>query len=79
MLHLIVIASVIVALCLVLLGVNIFIFRRDFPQTEVGKNRNMIRLGIRCPHCEERIQYRKFKPVKIKQGNLVPDWKQIYH
>ncbi len=46
MLQLIIIAAVLVALSLLFLGVNIFIFGRKFPETEVGKNKDMIRTGI---------------------------------
>jgi hypothetical protein len=79
MLQVIIIASIIVGLSLVLLGINIYVFGKKFPETEVGKNRNMIRLGLRCPHCEERAQYRKLKPVKVDLTTLQPDWKAIKH
>lgn len=77
MLQLILIVSVIVAVSLILLGINIYVFGRRFPETEVGKNKNMIRLGLRCPHCEERARYRKLKPVKVNFNKLQPDWKAI--
>jgi hypothetical protein len=77
MLQLILIASALVAVALLLLGINIFVFGRKFPETEVGKNKNMIRLGLRCPHCEERTRYRKLRPVKINVKSLRPDWKAI--
>jgi hypothetical protein len=73
MLQLILITSAIVAIAILLLGINIFIFGRKFPETEVGKNKNMIKLGLRCPQCEERDRYRKLKPVKIDFGSLKPD------
>jgi hypothetical protein len=74
MLQLIIIVSALVAISILLLGINIFVFGRQFPETEVGKNKNMIRLGLRCPHCEERIRYRKIKPIKINLKKLQPDW-----
>jgi hypothetical protein len=77
MLQVIIIASIIVGLSLVLLGINIYVFGKKFPETEVGKNRNMIRLGLRCPQCEERVQYRKLKPVKVDLTTMQPDWKAI--
>lgn len=77
MLQLIVIAFVIVALALILLGLNIYVFGKKFPETEVGKNRNMMRLGLTCPSCEERARYRKLKPVKVNTSSLKPDWNQI--
>ncbi len=43
-----------VALAVFLLGINLFLFSRKFPETEVGRNEHMLRLGVRCPMCEER-------------------------
>ena len=77
MLQLIIIASAIVGISLILLGINIFVFGKKFPETEVGKNKNMIRLGLMCPHCEERARYRKLRPVKINFETLQPDWKAL--
>ena len=77
MLQLIIIAGTLVALSMLLLGINIFVFGRKFPETEVGRNLNMIRLGLRCPQCEERIRFRKLKPVKINPKTLHPDWSVI--
>jgi hypothetical protein len=77
MLQLIIITAAIVAISILLIGINIFVFGKKFPETEVGKNRNMIRLGLRCPHCEERAQYRKLRPAKINVKTLQPDWKAL--
>jgi hypothetical protein len=77
MLQLIIIVSALVAISVLLLGINIFVFGRKFPETEVGKNKHMIKLGLRCPHCEERIRYRRLVPVRINPKNLQPDWKEI--
>lgn len=77
MLQLIIIVSALVGLSLLLLGINIFIFGRKFPETEVGKNRHMIQLAIRCPHCEERKMYKKTRQVRINFKDLQPDWSII--
>ncbi len=77
MTQLILIAVIIVALSILLLGINIFVFGRKFPETEVGKNKNMKRLGLRCPQCEERARYRKLKPAKINTRTLAPDWSAL--
>ena len=77
MLQLLIIVFVLVALSVFLLGINIFFFGRKFPETEVGKNRNMIKLGLRCPQCEERTRYRTAKPVKINTRTLQPDWSAL--
>jgi len=75
--ELIIIAVVIVTISILLLGVNIFIFGRKFPETEVGKNRNMIKLGLKCPHCEERNLFKKTKPYLPQPDKLRPDWNLI--
>ncbi|HEX2394216.1 MAG TPA: hypothetical protein VHI78_02660 [Bacteroidales bacterium] len=71
------IVILITAISLLLLGINIYVFGKKFPETEVGKNRNIMRLGLTCPSCEERAHYRKVRPVKIDVRSLKPDWKQI--
>lgn len=77
MLQLIIIASVIVAIALVLLGINIYVFGKKFPETEVGKNKNMMKLGLSCPSCEERARFKKLRPVKLDVVSLKPDWEEI--
>jgi hypothetical protein len=77
MLQLLLIVSALVGLSILMLGINIFVFGRKFPETEVGKNKDMIRLGLRCPHCEERARYRKLQPAKINLESLHPDWKAL--
>ncbi|MBN2348373.1 MAG: hypothetical protein JXJ22_06025 [Bacteroidales bacterium] len=56
------IVIVLVGLSFLLLGFNIF-FRKDgkFPETEVGKNKNMRKLGITCTRCSEVAHYKKMK------------------
>lgn len=72
------IVVVVVALAFVLLGINIFLFRRKFPETEIGTNRHMKRMGLACPHCEERKIHKKtLKPVSIKPDKLRPDWGKL--
>jgi len=78
MLQTLAIVIFLVALAIILLGINIFVFRKKFPETEVGRNENMIRLGVTCPMCEERKSYRKtVRPRDINAGNLRPDWSSI--
>jgi len=78
MLQLIVIVTTLVALSLLLLGINIFLFKRKFPETEIGRNKNMIRLGLRCPKCDENKTYRKkTRPADINPRRLKPDWKGL--
>ncbi|HBH47520.1 MAG TPA: hypothetical protein DDX98_02720 [Bacteroidales bacterium] len=44
------------------LGVNIFFVKgRNFPETEVGKNKTMRSMGIYCVKCEEGRKYRETK------------------
>lgn len=74
MLQMTIIVSALVGLSMFLLGINIFIFGRKFPETEVGKNRHMIQLAIQCPHCEERKMYKKSRQARINFKDLHPDW-----
>jgi hypothetical protein len=58
----ILIASVIIILIsFLLLGFNIFFMKRRFPETSVGHNRDMKKLGIHCVKCEEQKKYRHEK------------------
>lgn len=74
MFQLLVTVSALVAISILLLGINVFIFGRKFPETEVGKNRNMIKLGLRCPQCEERRHYQRIRPARVNTKTLHPDW-----
>ena len=75
MFQLIVIVTILVALSLLMLGINIFVFKRKFPETEIGRNRHMIGLGLRCPKCEENKAYRKkLRPSELNVKRLKPDW-----
>lgn len=51
-----------------MLGFNIFFRRKSFPETEIGHNREMQKLGLTCPKCEETAMHRKRK----SQFNLNP-------
>ncbi|MBN2485117.1 MAG: hypothetical protein JXB34_03990 [Bacteroidales bacterium] len=65
-----IVSIVIVAFAFVGLGFNIF-FRKDgkFPETEVGTNRHMRELGIRCTRCDEMRNYRELKRKSNKKVN----------
>jgi hypothetical protein len=66
---------VLVAFSVLLLGINIFLFHKKFPETAIGRNKHMIQLGLRCPRCEELKNHRqKINPGKINVRNLHPDW-----
>jgi len=55
---LILISVVIVGLCVFLLSFNI-IFRKDgkFPEKEVGHNKEMRNLGLKCAKSEEKVMW----------------------
>lgn len=75
MLQLIIITGALVTVAILLIGINVFFFGRKFPETEVGRNPDMIKLGLRCPKCEERTLYRPVRQIRFK--TLKPDWKVI--
>jgi len=75
MIKLLGIVVVVVALAFLLLGINVFLFRRKFPETEIGNNGQMKKLGLACPHGEEKKQAKNYrKPIIIHPKNLRPDW-----
>ena len=58
--EILIIAVIVVGISFLGLGFNIF-FRKDgkFPETEVGTNRHMRQLGIKCTRCEELREHRE--------------------
>ncbi len=67
MLKLFLLVLVLVALAFLGLGINIIFFKKPFPETEVSRNKDMYRLGIRCAKCEE---MRKFRAQQNFKKNL---------
>ncbi len=73
MLQIFIISLVLVGIAIVGLGVNIFFRKQKFPETEVGKNKNMRALGLSCVKCDEMRKFReaqKFKNIKIDVAKL---------
>jgi hypothetical protein len=69
---------VLVGIAFLALGVNIFFVKgRNFPETEIGKNKTMRDMGIYCVKCEEgknfREAKRKLAAKKINPANLKLD------
>ena len=60
-------AVVFVGLAVLLLGVNIFFFRRPFPDGEISTNPEMRKRGIKCAKQEE------LEMLAAKKGNRVCD------
>ncbi len=54
----------IVLVSFVLLGFNIFFRNVRFPETEIGRNKAMRKLGLSCPRCDEMKTFSK-KPQHI--------------
>ena len=67
----ILIAIALVGCAVLALSINI-IFRKKgkFPETEVGKNRNMQKLGIRCTKQEEIRQWRQLRGETVKPEDI---------
>jgi hypothetical protein len=59
--ELLVASVIIVIISILLLGFNIFFLKKKFPETSVGHNRNMKKLGIYCVKCEEQKKFRQKK------------------
>lgn len=68
MAQLFLIVAVLIGLAFVGLGFNIFFRRLAFPESEIGKNKQMKSLGLSCVKCDEMKKFRntqKFKKVSL--------------
>lgn len=64
-------ASIIfVGLCVIGLGVNIFFRNKPFPETEVSRNKDMRRLGIKCMHQLDSELHKAGEAAKEETGEL---------
>jgi len=59
LLKLIGIAIVLIAIVFIGLGFNIFFLKKKFPETEVGHNKEMRKLGLKCARTEEMLLLKK--------------------
>lgn len=59
---------VLMALMFIGLGFNIFFRKKKFPETEVGHNKEMRKLGIKCARTEEILLWRKNKNLPLPEG-----------
>ena len=62
-------AIVFVGLAVLLLGVNIFFFRRPFPDGEISTNPEMRKRGIKCAKQEELEMLAGREGKKVCSGN----------
>ena len=62
-------AIVFVGLAVLLLGVNIFFFKRPFPDGEISTNPEMRKRGIKCAKQEELEMLAARKGKKVCSGN----------
>ena len=63
-------ALVFVGLAVILLGVNIFFFKRPFPDGEISTNPEMRKRGIKCAKQEELEMLAAQKGKKLCDGNV---------
>ena len=63
-------ALIFVVLAVLLLGVNIFFFRRPFPDGEISTNQEMRKRGIKCAKEEELEMIAARKGKKVCDGNF---------
>ena len=57
-------ALVVVGICVLCFGVNIFFRKKEFPKYDVGSNEQMRKLGIRCFKDEDAALHGKSCPGK---------------
>lgn len=69
MIKLLIVVLILVTSAFLLLGMNVFFFRRKFPETEVGKNKDMHKLGLVCPKCEEKRKCQKISRTDALDTN----------
>jgi hypothetical protein len=62
-------AILFVGLAVLLLGVNIFFFKRPFPDGEISTNPEMRKRGIKCAKQEELEMLAAQKGKKVCSGN----------
>ena len=62
-------AIVFVGLAVLLLGVNIFFFKKPFPNGEISTNPEMRKRGIKCAKQEELEMLAAQKGKKVCSGN----------
>ena len=63
-------AIVFVGLAVILLGVNIFFFKRPFPDGEISTNPEMRKRGIKCAKQEELEMLAAQQGKKLCDGNV---------
>ena len=63
-------AVVFVGLAVLLLGVNVFFFRRPFPDGEISTNPEMRKRGIKCAKQEELEMLSARKKKTVCDGNF---------
>ena len=63
-------ALIFVGLAVLLLGVNIFFFKRPFPNGEISTNPEMRKRGIKCAKQEEMEMLAAQKGKKVCDGNF---------
>ena len=62
-------AIIFVGLAVLLLGVNIFFFKKPFPNGEISTNPEMQKRGIKCARQEELEMLAAQKGKKVCSGN----------
>jgi hypothetical protein len=63
MLTYLIIVLAIVVISFIFLGFNIFFRKKSFPETEIGRNKEMRKLGLTCPKYDEIREHRKKKAI----------------
>jgi hypothetical protein len=77
MLQLFLIVLVLIAIAFIALGINIFLFKRPFPETEVSRNKEMHKRGIKCAKCEEMRVFRKQQNLKNSLQHVSLDLERL--
>ena len=66
-----ILALILVALAFLFFAITI-LFKKNgrFPETHIGRNKNMKKMDIHCARTTDRIQRKNYKPVDINNNRL---------
>lgn len=68
---------VLVAVAFLALGINILFFKKPFPETEISRNKEMHKRGIRCAKSEEMRKFRASQKQKMSLQQVSLDIERL--
>jgi hypothetical protein len=59
--YIFILTIILLGIVVLIMGVNIFFRKKKFPETHVGHNKDMRRIGVVCAKTMDRIEQKKAK------------------